>query len=185
MQLIKFKILGDVVHGFSERGTDFSRENYDALGIEKLAIAKQTHSDHILSVEKAGIYQDTDAFVTNVPGLALTVRCADCQAVLLHDPVAGVVAAVHSGWRGNAQNIIGKTVRKMVEEYRCDPANIRAAIGPSLGTCCAEFSDPHEELPEFMHKYVDGKHVNLWQCAEDQLSEEGVKQIENSRICTA
>lgn len=120
------------------------------------------------------------------------VRFADCQGVLFFDPISRVVAAVHSGWRGNVQNIIGKAAKKMVEEFGCSAENILVGISQSLGPCHAEFGDPVRELPEWMQKYVGKnagvkeRHVDLWQCSFDQLTEEGVlpKNIEIMRRCT-
>jgi len=171
-------------------------ENYrrvcEAIGVpmDKLCIAIQEHTDKVLRVNDGGgfehPYKGVDGFVTNVPGIPLMVRFADCQGILLFDPVKRVIGAVHSGWRGNAQDIIGEAVRKMVDEYECNPADILAGVSPSLGPCCAEFSDPLTELPEHMHKYIDGTHVDLWECASDQLKNAGVlsEHIEIARECT-
>lgn len=140
----------------------------------------------------ANPYDAVDGFITATPGIALCVRFADCQGVLFFDPVKRVIAAVHSGWRGNAQNILGKCVAKMTSEFDCNPANILIGISPSLGPCCAEFSDPVNELPEEMHKYISEKipgknpHVDLWQCSHDQLTSVGIpsENIEIARRCT-
>ncbi len=168
---------------------------FEELGVDsgRVAIAHQEHTDKIVRIEEdfeGGIekpFESVDAFVSNVPGKTLVVRFADCQGVLMYDPVKRVIGAVHSGWRGNTKNIIGKTLRKMIEEYGCDPGDILVGVGQSLGQCCSEFSDPVNELPEFMHKYIDERnHVDLWSCAEDQILEEGVKpeNLEILRRCT-
>lgn len=60
---------------------------------------------------------ELDGFITNMKNLPLMVRFADCQGVLMFDPVARVIAAVHSGWRGNVQNIIGQAVQKNGEKF--------------------------------------------------------------------
>jgi len=160
------------------------------VDIEKLCVAFQDHTDNVVKInEGVGLahpFEQTDGFITNVPGIPLMVRFADCQGVFFYDPVKKAIGAVHSGWRGNVKNIIGIAVEKMVTEYGCDPVNILAAVAPSLGPCCAEFTDPFTELPEEMHKYISGKHVDLWECAFDQLKNSGVlaKNIEMARECT-
>ena len=53
-------------------------------------------------------------------------------------PVTGALGAVHSGWRGTAMGIAAKAVAAMCREFGCDPAGIRAAIGPCIGLCCFE-----------------------------------------------
>ncbi len=162
------------------------------IDIEKLCLAYQKHTDNILVIrenEKTGLnhpFDGTDGFITNIAGLPLMVRFADCQGIFIFDPVCKVVAAVHCGWRGNTKNIIGKAVKKMINEFNCDAENLLVGISPSLGPCCAEFTDPYKELPEFMHKYIKDNRVDLWQCSFDQLIESGVSErnIEIAKRCT-
>ena len=95
----------------------------------------------------------------------------------MYDPVKRVIEAVHSGWRGNAQNIIGKTIKRLVDEFGCDPKNISLGISQSLGPCCGEFTDPITELPEEMHKHINGKRVDLWACSREQVMDCGVPDV--------
>jgi polyphenol oxidase len=171
-----------------------------SVPVDNLVVPVQNHTDVVVAireVEAFGLgraFEQVDGFITDVVGLPISVRFADCQGLLFFDPVKRVVAAVHSGWRGNTKNIIGKCVRKMVAEFDSNAANILVGIGPSLGPCCAEFSNPREELPAEMHRYIEtsdddgaGGHVNLWQCAVDQLLAEGVlaNHIELAEVCTS
>mgnify|MGYP001055272422 CR=1 FL=1 len=160
------------------------RKNYEifseAVGfnLDALAIAHQEHTDKILVIsDPVGLdnaIRGVDGFMTNQKNIPLMVRFADCQGVLFYDPIKQVIAAVHSGWRGNTKNILGKTVAKMKSEFGSNPANILLGISQSLCPKCAEFSDPMMVLPESMHKYINGKHVDLWQCSLDQLEASGV-----------
>jgi polyphenol oxidase len=107
---------------------------------------KQVHGTDILILEgqgqsarvEAGREAGWDALVTNQPEVVLTVRTADCVPVLLHDPVQGVVAAVHAGWRGTMAGIVALTVTRMVQRFGSKPRNTRVGIGPSIGPCCYE-----------------------------------------------
>ena len=120
----------------------------EALGIipEDFVLTKQIHSDIVVKVGRAdrgkhmveGASPECDALITNDPGVALVVFTADCTPILLWDPVTGAVGAAHAGWRGTAMGIAAKTVEAMVKEFGCEPANIRAAIGPNIGFCCFE-----------------------------------------------
>lgn len=83
-----------------------------------------------------------DALVTTRPRLALGVLTADCAPVLLADGVAGVVAAVHAGWKGALTGILDNTVAEMVT-LGARPERIVAGIGP----CIAQRS--YEVGPEF------------------------------------
>jgi len=165
-----------------------------AVGVDRehLCIAYQEHTSNIVTISdasKIGLkcpFESIDGFITSVAEVPLMVRFADCQGVFFYEPEMKVVAAVHSGWRGNAKNIIGKAVKKMVDEYKCRASDIVVGISPSLGRCCAEFSDPYKELPEHLHDFVDGRMVDLWEASRVQLLDAGVKEenIEIAGICT-
>jgi polyphenol oxidase len=128
-----------------------------------------------------------DAFVTNLPKKNLVIQVADCQAILLYDPVRHVVANVHSGWRGSIQNIVGKTVSLMTQRFMSNPKDLVAGIGPSLGPCCSEFVNYCTEIPETFWKYkINGNYFDFWSITQDQMKSEGIldENIETSGICT-
>ncbi|MBF0509360.1 MAG: peptidoglycan editing factor PgeF [Deltaproteobacteria bacterium] len=128
-----------------------------------------------------------DALVTNSPGLALLVKQADCQAVLLYDPVNRVVANVHSGWRGSVAGVVPKTVAVMVTEFGSSTQDLVAGIAPSLGPCCAEFKNYHKELPEFFLSFMDRpNYFDFWAITRRQLIQAGLSDIniETSGLCT-
>ncbi|MBF0467397.1 MAG: laccase domain-containing protein [Desulfamplus sp.] len=131
--------------------------------------------------------RDADGIVTNIKGILAVMQVADCQAVILYDPVRQVVANIHSGWRGSLLDIVGRGVDIMTEDFGSDPVHIHAGIGPSLGPCCAEFKNYRDEIPEQFWKYKTGQyHFDFWQTSCDQLAEKGIcpENIEVSRICT-
>lgn len=168
------------------------------LGIDykKISHAFQRHTDEIAIIDSPLGYQNpldaTDAFITNMKKAPLLVRFADCQGILLYDPENSAIGAIHAGWRGNANNIIGKTIRKMKAEFGSDPSKILAGVSPSLGPCCADFTDPLSELPEEMHRFINvendenKKKVDLWACAKHQLLAEGLSDshIDIAQVCT-
>jgi YfiH family protein len=128
-----------------------------------------------------------DAMVTDQPNKYLVIQVADCQSVLLYEPVRRVVANVHCGWRGSIKNIIGRTVAAMAQQLDCKSGNIIAGIGPSLGPCCAEFINYKTEIPRSYWNYKDSNHhFDLWSLSRDQLVDAGVplKNIESSGVCT-
>jgi hypothetical protein len=160
---------------------------HHVMGFTKYQALKQTHSCKIHVIETTS--HDPligDALITSQSNILLIIKTADCQPVLLADPVNHQVAAIHSGWRGNVQNIIGKTIAKMIERGS-KPQNILAGIGPSLGPCCAEFMHYQQELPEYMWSYaVKPNYFNFWEISKKQLQDKGVleKNIEMSKMCT-
>lgn len=73
-----------------------------------------------------------DAVVSKTPGVICGALSADCAPVLIADPVAGVVAAAHAGWRGALDGVVQAAVDAMAS-LGADPANMIAAVGPCIG----------------------------------------------------
>lgn len=112
------------------------------LGHERSSavLAKQTHSLNVRRVTPADggrMFEDTDGFVTDAPGIALIVKIADCVPILLWDDEAGVIGALHCGWKGSGGKMAAVGVREM-EKLGGDPGRIRAAIGACIHGCCYE-----------------------------------------------
>ena len=102
-------------------------------------IMRQLHSDVVHKVEAASAGTlEGDALMTDVPGLLLVIRTADCLPALLVDEAKRAVAAVHCGWRGTGMRILEKAVRAMGEAYGSTPAGLKAALGPCIGAACYE-----------------------------------------------
>ena len=174
----------------------------DALGfgIRDLVLTRQIHSDIVRVVTRSDCngcfhrdYPECDALVTNDPGVALTVFTADCTPLLLHDPITGAVGAAHAGWKGTAQNIGSKTVEAMVYSFGCDPANIRAAIGPNVGYCHFETDGDvpeamlaayGEEVKEFIRRQGEKFYLDLKAINALSLKRAGVRHIDISEDCT-
>jgi YfiH family protein len=128
-----------------------------------------------------------DAVITNTPNIAILVKQADCQGVIIFDPEKRVVANVHCGWRGNAKNILGNVVMRMNHDFGCKECDLLAAIGPSLGPCCAEFVGHEKIFPNNFQRFMVRKdYFDLWAISHWQLRNAGLrkKNIEISGICT-
>lgn len=165
---------------------------FEALGISlnaKQVYQNQVHSPNVaLVMGDEGIVNENDALITFEANVLLGVTVADCTPILLYDPIAKLVAAIHAGWRGTEQMITLATVRKL-SELGAKPENIYAFIGASaskeryeVGVEVATlFESKHStELPS--GKYLlDVKGANL-----DQLLYLGIprEQIEVSPLCT-
>ncbi len=81
-----------------------------------------------------------DALVTDQPGLALGILTADCAPVLLADTKAGVIGAVHAGWKGAIAGVTDATVTAM-ESLGAHRARISAVVGPCIGQASYEVDD--------------------------------------------
>ena len=183
-------------------------ENYRRLGQavgfdpKRTVFTKQVHSDVVERVGASGcgrglivpVENGCDGLITNEPEVVLTVFSADCTPVLLYDPVARAVGAVHAGWRGTALKIAGKAVMRMTEEFGSRPENIRAAIGPCISQCCFETD---ADVPNAMreafgeaaeasvHPVGEKYYVNLKALNALALRQAGVCQIDIAEECTA
>ncbi len=160
------------------------------LSANDLIFSRQVHGASVLKIDNDHDPRSPfvgDAMMTDSPGKFLAIQVADCQPVLLFDPVRRVVAAVHSGWRGSVQNVIACTIGAMENAFGCIPGNILAGIGPSLGPCCGEFVHYRGELPERFWKFKDdADRFDFWAISREQLTAEGVPEenIHTSRLCT-
>jgi len=105
---------------------------------QRVAKAKQIHSDRVLLVSTDGPQGEGDGLISQVPGIGLTIRTADCLPILIADPRHRAIAAVHAGWRGVVCEITSKTVDAMTQHFGSRPEDLVVAIGPGIGVCCFE-----------------------------------------------
>jgi|UniRef100_A0A7C5ERQ5 YfiH family protein len=163
-----------------------------ALGLRRLVSAAQVHGNQgvIIPADNPiapGELPEADILITAQPGVGLLIKQADCQAVLFYDPEHQVVANAHVGWRGQIQRVLAETVICLGARFKTRPEVLRAAIGPGLGPCCAEFRYFHRDFPrEFWRYQKQPGYFDLWQLSFDQLVQAGLKpqHIEVAGICT-
>ncbi|MBS3774357.1 MAG: peptidoglycan editing factor PgeF [Bacteroidales bacterium] len=160
----------------------------------------QTHTAHVRVIRSHEDLKDplteTDALVSDLPEVCLSVLTADCVPLLLYDPEKKAVAAAHAGWRGTVQSIALETVDVMKEQFGCRPQNIRAGIGPSIGpknyevggnVVRAVHDNPNIHTESVIKKKSNGKALlNLWEANRQQLLIGGLKEdhVEMAGICT-
>jgi hypothetical protein len=130
-------------HGFGLRGGSRPEGWPAAAGAPaaRLVTTTQIHSDRIAVVANGAPLEPADGLVTDQPACLVGVFTADCLPVLLADPEHGIVAAVHAGWRGLAQRIIGKVVTMITARWPVGASGLVAALGPSIGRCCYEVGE--------------------------------------------
>jgi polyphenol oxidase len=233
LQLAPFAKLSWLLHGFSTRvGGVSAFEGQKALNLSfmdwdtkenvlenrrrlqaavgakgfQLVALKQMHSALIHPFSAApAVPCAGDASLTNEPGLLLGTQTADCVPILLVDPKKRAVAAIHAGWRGTLARIAQKAVGQMRYKYGSKPADLLAAIGPSIGPCCYEvaaefvtkFTSQFEDAEEYFDEARTGDepnplqwlnmkppghqpppksvHLDLWKANRSQLFAAGLK----------
>ncbi len=170
----------------------FGTATQNPLGDDPTASLKQIHSNIVCPVTHPGDRQsDGDGLVTDIPGLWVSIRTADCLPILLADPVKRVVAAVHAGWRGTVAEIVRIAVERMAREYGSRPKDLIATIGPGISRCCfevgqevAEHFSPTEIVPGKTNPKVDLKAANRRQLIEAGINLFRINISEECTMCT-
>ncbi|MEZ5115598.1 MAG: peptidoglycan editing factor PgeF [Candidatus Nanopelagicales bacterium] len=157
----------------------------------RLVLMHPTHGAGVAVVDGpvADGVADVDALVTAVPGLALVALAADCVPVLLLEPDAGVVAAVHSGWRGVAVDVVGAALYEMAT-LGARPDRTLAVLGPCICPRC--YAVPEERraevamvAPASRSSTPDGRpSVDLRAGIAERLEQAGVHVL-HEESCTA
>lgn len=170
---------------------------------DRVVLSKQTHTVNVRrvtaadagnGVTKPQCYEDVDGLMTDEPEVMLCTQHADCVPLFFADPVRRVIALSHSGWRGTAGRMGPVTVAAMCREYGCDPKDIVAGIGPSIGPCCFEVDAPVYETFAAMPEWDAGLatqrgekyDLDLWELNRRLLLSAGLesKNVTVTDLCT-
>jgi YfiH family protein len=159
---------------------------------------KQVHGDRVVRLgaadAAAGAAEPVaDASCTTEPGIACTVRIADCLPVLFAAPDGRAVGAAHAGWRGLAAGVLERTVAALCEAGDCAPAQLSAWLGAAIGPARfqvgadvleafgASASAPDRRfVPQFPGKWL----ADLPGLARDRLARAGVQRVGGGTWCT-
>lgn len=155
------------------------------------------------------MFPDTDALITQVPGLWIGVYSADCVPILVADTRLKVVAAIHAGWRGTVGGITRATVERMTTDFGCRPEDLQAVIGPSISPEAFEVGEEvvmlfrQAAFPESIIRHQSSVacesevsdiadirsssfYIDLWQANRWLLTEAGLRKehIQLTGLCT-
>lgn len=188
-------------------------ENYrriaDVLGcqMEDIVCSDQTHTTNLMvagrqdggkGVTRSRDYHDVDGLLTDEPGIVLATFYADCVPLYFVDTKHRAIALAHSGWRGTVGRMGRCVVEKMKEVYGTDPADVVAAVGPSICQACYEVSEdvagafreefrkPGQEQEILLSKGGGKYQLDLWRANEIVLTEAGIlpSSIQVTDLCT-
>jgi polyphenol oxidase len=169
------------------------------INFNNIVSAKQVHGNNVVRVYMEDVgkgatdyensIENCDALVTDIPKIPLFAFYADCVPIFLVDPIKKAIGIVHSGWKGTLYNIAGNTVDVFVKEFKSNPGDLIAVIGPYICKDCYEVSsDIIEKFKEngFIEKQEkNSNNIDLGNIIKNQLLNKGLKTIEQSTICTS
>ncbi len=168
-----------VGHPFCE----LSQVHGDALIFEPqptLVEAARTSAGNVLP--------EADGQATHKAGLALMIKTADCQPILIAHKSGQYIMALHVGWRGNKIAFIESAIGRFCQHYAIVPQDLFAVRGPSLGPTVAEFVHFSQEWGQEFLPWYDTAHktMDLWNLTRHQLQQAGVlaQHIFGLDLCT-
>ncbi len=142
-----------------------------------LIVQKQIHSDIVNIVDEGFPICESDGLITDQKGICLVISLADCCGILIFDPLKNVISAIHSGWKGTRQNIVSKTIRRIVDTYSSSPSDFYVWITPCADKQDYEVGeDVAQFFPNFVEKENNSKYLlDLKSAIANQLLSEGVQ----------
>jgi len=179
-----------VMAAISDRRAASSRLPPGLPSPQATVAAEQVHGASLAAVwsrSSIAAVPGCDALLTNVPGIALVVRSADCLPIFFADAARGVVGLAHAGWRGLSAWLPSRVIAALQQLYHSRPEDLQVAIGPAIRACCYEVG------PEFRARfgaYVQERRgrrtCDLIGVAADQLRRCGVSpaRIVDLQQCT-
>lgn len=167
------------------------------LSRDRVASPRQVHGNRVAAVtasDAGRVLPNTDGLITDTPGIALMLRFADCQPILLYDPAHHALGLVHAGWRGVAQGVAHRGVEMMREAFGTRPQDLIVGLGPAIGPECYTVRQNvaaamSYALPDWSQVLTlqgeDAWRMDLSGANAQQLTAAGVRRIEQSHLCTA
>jgi len=158
----------------------------DRFGIDAtLSTCVQVHGRNVVRATNDTRWRECDscdALFSSDSGTALGIKVADCLPVSIADMDRGVIANIHSGWRGAVQ----KVAAEAIDVVGPVGVNAQAWLGPSIRVCC--FEEGEEVAERFDERFVDRSHakphVDLPADTADVLRGRGIHRIYDSQLCT-
>lgn len=175
----------------------FTRDNavcvYEDHTDKVIVITKENKEDFLFNKHHNLVY---DAIITAEKNIPLAITIADCNAIVMYDPKKGVIANVHSGWKGTVQKIYLRVLEKMKSEFGSSEKDILCIFSPAILSCCWKTKDT--ELVKSLSKYWDYQDeyvidykdgwigVDFPYVTQRDLIEAGIikENIYNPNICT-
>lgn len=197
---LNFRIVGNDKYENIEKNLEIisSKLNIDKNCIYK---GKQDHTDNVLILDNSNkekykfsilCNESYDGYIVKEKNINTLVTTADCNPIIIYDPVLNIVSNVHSGWKGTLKNIGIKAANIMHNKFKSKYENLIVCIGPSIRKCCftskdAEFKNKFIcdflDEKDYITKDKDGTyHIDLIYIIKNQFLNLGVKN-QNIAVC--
>ena len=180
---------------------DQSCEMHNALanliGLKKSAFVNQEHKGKVLHAEKPGLLGNADAIISNMPGLGVCCRSADCPLIIVVDPSSKSVGIAHASWRSTLEKVSANMIEKMIEKLGANPQKMIACISPSASPENFEvglevYQLAQEKLGQDAKYFFlpgetpDKKLFDLWSANISQIQLAGIPfaNTYTARVCT-
>lgn len=141
------------------------------MHVEQITFLHQVHGNHGIVVACADqvtrdnlFFCDGDFLITAIPRIGLGIATADCLPIVIYDAANRVIANVHAGWRGSAQEIVIRAVEAMQRNFDSKIDNLTFFFGPSGNVCCYEIKEdimPHFEKFSFKDEVIKKRDARL------------------------
>ena len=167
------------------------------IDYRSLVCAKQVHGVSVVyatqndagrgALDYESSIADCDGFITDQPNLPLAILTADCLPVFLYNPKIPAAGILHAGWRSSEANICSAGIKLMHDKFKNDPADLLAAFGPAIRSCCYEVSEDFKSnFPFAIFRRAGSRYMDLANLNRTQLINAGVREenIFDSALCT-
>lgn len=175
------------------------------FGVADIVTPNQIHGTRVVRVDEgcrgcgcenyADAIPETDALITDTPGLPLMLCFADCVPIFFVDVANHAIGLAHGGWRGTLKKIAAKTLLTMQDAFGTSAQDCLIGIAPSIGSCCYQIGSEvvercREAFPNDYGELLierDGKtFLDLQRANVLQLTEAGVpdENIDVAGKCT-
>ena len=156
----------------------------DLVSAQEISVMNAEHGNMVRVVTKSGVAQPSDGLITKQTGLALAALAADCVPFGLVDPVNGLIAVGHAGWRGVLANVMQALLDGFIASG-ADLNHTQAIIGPAICAKCYEV--PAERVEQFRDSrseaIASSRNLDLTAGVKSVLSAQ-VKTIHEITGCT-
>lgn len=189
----------EIYFSTAEGGLNFNKNTIEGLNnldnlknwfhLKEVGYLNQIHSDTVCIYD--GSINEGDALITDRKNVAIGVFTADCVPIIIYDEGRGVIAAVHSGWKGTLASITIKTIEAMQKSYDTQLKDVSIFIGPHNMKCCYEVGE--ELIDKFKKSKKQGKfnifnsiNLSMQDCIVNELMGIGLdtNQIHLANMCT-